>query len=180
MNNSRSLINYIKKNPKLTTTQLEDIINNLSNFKEKEVVSFLLKMLENEQYDWRIKNAIAIALGDIGFEEAVPSLMNVVLNSQNNGYSGTFLWALTIKPMQCKAYFLDFVELLCTGSLEIRDSAVILIEEFYKHVNSEIIKKSIEILSSYKVLLEFRSEAYEEYGILGYIEHIQDLLSTRF
>lgn len=161
------------------TDEIERALSQLVNFKEMEVVDFLIELLNNENYDWRIKNAIAVALGDIGFDEAVPALMSVVLNHENDGYSGTFLWALTIKPLQCQNYFLDFINLLCTGSLEIRDSAIVLIEEFYSQVSKDVIEESLKVLSTNKILLEANYNDQNDDSVINFIEYAQRLLLTR-
>jgi|GEM_PF-1373807 HEAT repeat protein len=178
MKRHTDIIDYIEKNPFLTNEQLESAIQELGSFKEKEIVSFLCKMVDNDKYDWEVKNAIALTLGDIGLDEAVPCLMKIVLDPRNNGYSGTFLYSLTIKPLQCKEYFLEFIELLCTGNLEIRESAIILIEEFHDQVSPEVIKSSLEILSTNKVLLESNDNGRGKDGIIRFIEHVQELLSS--
>jgi HEAT repeat protein len=172
------IVEYLKRD-NLTENEIIEAIRGLGDTGEKDAYYLLISMLKDfDKLSWRKRNAIALAIGDLGFDEGVPYLMNIIKNPNYDGYNGSFLYALTTKPLNCKEYFLDIIELLCTGDLEIREAAIILIESFYKHVTSEVIKRSLEILAANKVLLESGGRKEEKYDSLGYIEHAEDLLMS--
>lgn len=144
----------------------------------KNAIPYLInEVIEKNSISWNLKNAAAICLGDLGSNEAVPHLMKAIMDPNFQKYAGTYLYALTIGPLDCKDYFIDFIELLCTGSLEIRSSADKLIEFFLDQVDDEIKKKSLRILTAYKIL-QGNEKTPEEFGPLGYIEHVEQLLTS--
>ncbi|MES2837736.1 MAG: hypothetical protein V4667_09445 [Bacteroidota bacterium] len=171
------IINYLKK-PNLSEDEIVEALQGFGSTGDKTAIPYLINELNNfESLSWKKRNAIAISLGELGADEAVPMIMDVIKNEKYKNYNGSFLYAMKLKPLNCKDYFLDFIELLCTGDMEIRESAVDLIEMFYKEIDTKTKIEARQILSKHKILIELSKKPREQYDTLGYIEHIQDLLN---
>lgn len=170
------IINYLN-NPTLSEDEIINALKGFGETEDKNAIPFLMGELKKfDKLSWGKRNAIAISLGRLGANEAVPFIMEIVMNEKFKSYNGSFLYALTLKPLNCKEYFLDFVELLCNGDLEIRESADTLIEKFYTQINKTTKKEALKILYGYKVLIEASPKAKEKYDAIGYIENAIDLL----
>ena len=170
------IINYLK-DPHLTEEQRVEAYRGLGKTGDKSAITFLLdKISRIDKLTWKEKNAVAISLGQLGADQAVPILMKVVNNKDYSGKSGSFLYAISIKPLECKEYFLDFIELLCTGSLEVRASAIELIESLHNKVDNDIKMKSIQIISKHKILIESQGKPKEKFDTINYLEYVENLL----
>jgi HEAT repeat protein len=104
---------------------VENAIKELGHSKDKRAIPILMDMLSREE-DTNIKNVLALSLGDLRANEAVPLLMKLIKAPENKNKRGSFVYAL--QDLDCKEYFLDIVDLICTGSYEVCDHALTIFE----------------------------------------------------
>jgi hypothetical protein len=128
--------------------------------KIKAAVPILIRFLKSTE-NHRIRNSIAIALSDIGDEEAVNPLMEIINDPKTLGYRGSLLYAL--KPFNCSAHLETLVHHLLTGNFEVQANTYELIEENIKSaISDEVLLNSI---------IKVKKE-------LGDIERQKDILSV--
>ncbi|MDQ1146124.1 tetratricopeptide (TPR) repeat protein [Bacillus sp. SORGH_AS 510] len=112
--------------------EAESLLNKVGENKYKEAIPVLINYLKSTE-NHRIRNAIALALSDIGDEKAVKPLIEMINDSKTLGYRGSLLYAL--KPFDCSAYLETLVYHLLTGNYEVQLNSFELIEE---NINSSI------------------------------------------
>jgi HEAT repeat protein len=112
--------------------KVEKTIRELGNSEDKRAIPILMGMLAREK-DIHLKNALALSLGDLRAHEAVPLLMTLIKDPSNENMRGSFVYAL--RNLQCKEYFLDFVEMICTGNFEVYSHALDLVESVIDDVS---------------------------------------------
>lgn len=104
---------------------VENAIKELGQLKDKRVIPVLMKMLSVEK-NIHIKNALALSLGKLGANDAVPLLMKLIKDPENKNKNGSFIYAM--QNLDCKEYFLDFTEMICTGDYEVYDHSLMVFE----------------------------------------------------
>ncbi|MGG2028024.1 HEAT repeat domain-containing protein [Gottfriedia sp. S16(2024)] len=92
---------------------LEEIVKN----KQENCIHLLIDCLKVTG-NHRIRNAIAIALSDIGNEIAIEPLFEMINDPKTLGYRGTLFYAL--KPFDCTAHLKTLVQHLLTGNFEVQ------------------------------------------------------------
>jgi HEAT repeat protein len=105
--------------------KVEETIRELGNSEDKRAIPILMGMLAQEK-DINLKNALALSLGDLKADEAVPLLMRLIKDPENENKRGSFVYAL--QNLECREYFLDFVEMICTGNYEVYSHAFDILE----------------------------------------------------
>jgi len=116
------------------------IIEEIGEKKFNDVVPFLINKLESTD-NHMLRNAIALALSDIGSEEALEPIINMLKDPKTKGYRGTLLAAL--EAFDYSQYFEMIVDFLYEGNFEVSRKSLILIESVVKNIPDEIIKKCI-------------------------------------
>lgn len=102
------------------------IIEQLGAKKSVESLPVLIKIL-SETDDTVLRNAIALALSDIGDVSAVKPLIILIEDPKTNGKRGTLLYAL--QSFDCSQYIDLFIKLLLEDSFEASRESFILIEK---------------------------------------------------
>jgi hypothetical protein len=117
--------------------------------KYKYLTPKLLEMLCIEK-DINVLNELALCLGKLGVNNAVPILMEYIRNPDYEDIRGTFLYALL--DLDCDEYFLDFVKLMCVGNFEVYNHSFSIIESIIDDVDYAQKIEAIEILENQKIL----------------------------
>jgi len=93
-----------------------------------------------------LRNEIALALSDIGSNEAVDSLIEVLMHPKTKGSRGTLLYSLReLDYMDHIAKITDFVG---DASLEVSMEALLLLENVFDKLSDEQKRKCKHILES--------------------------------
>ncbi|MBE4906958.1 HEAT repeat domain-containing protein [Bacillus luteolus] len=116
----------------INVEEAESLLERVDEIKNNDALPLLIKYLKCTE-NHRIRNAIAIALSDIGDEAAVKPLIEMINDPKTIGYRGSLLFAL--KPFDCSEYLETLVYHLLTGNYEVQMNSYQLIEE---NVNSTI------------------------------------------
>ncbi|WP_088068101.1 HEAT repeat domain-containing protein [Gottfriedia luciferensis] len=139
--------------------EAENILEEIGEKKQKNCIQLLIDHLKNTD-NHRLRNAIAITLSDIGSEEAIEPLREMINDPKTLGSRGTLFYALT--PFDCSAHLEVLVHHLLTGNFEVQANSFRLIE---KNINSDV--KDEVIL---KCILKVNEELYGH-------KRLQDILS---
>ncbi|MFF2755291.1 HEAT repeat domain-containing protein [Psychrobacillus sp. NPDC058041] len=141
------------------------IVEELGSKKIVEAVHLLIHHVLTTK-NAKLRNSIAIALADIGSNEAIEPLISLLKNPNTIGARGTILYALESFP--CTEYIELFAELLGEDSFEVSRQAFILIDSHSENISSEtkekcisIIQKKIDRITDQK---EFLIDSLEELG----------------
>lgn len=79
----------------------EIILKEVSRSKDIQAIPLLIEYLQSTE-NALLRNSIALALSDIGNEEVVQPIIDVINDPKTLGYRGTLLYAL--EPFDCSAH----------------------------------------------------------------------------
>lgn len=113
----------------------------------KFLVPVLLDMLSIEN-DISVLNALALCLGKLGVNDAVPILMGYIRNPDFKNVRGSFIYALL--DLDCDEYFLDFVKMICDGDFEVYDHSFLVFESIVDEASYAQKLEAVEILENQK------------------------------
>ncbi|MFS1514401.1 HEAT repeat domain-containing protein [Chengkuizengella sp. SCS-71B] len=128
---------------------IEEAILIVKQIGEKKDSSYVDNLIENlKQTDSNIlRNAIAIALGDIGSNKSVEPIMNLLADPKTKGSRGTLLYAL--RSLDYSAHTIEITKLLLNNSIEISNESFLLLEKISKDLPVEIKKECKKIISDH-------------------------------
>lgn len=119
------------------------IIEEIGEKKCMEALPFLIEKLESTD-NHLLRNAIALALSDIGSPEAIEPIINMIRHPKTKGYRGTLLSAL--EPFDYSEHIELLVNLLYEGNFEVSRKSLILIEAIIKNTPNEIRQRCISVI----------------------------------
>ncbi len=158
-------------------------IREIAELKDGTAIPKLINLLLDKATDFGFKNAIAICLRDLNADEAVGPLMQEIKNPANENQRGTLIYAL--KNLNCSEYFLDFIEIICTGNFECRMTCrLFLIEKNLDKVSSLVLQEALNILSVFRLKYELviydpnKFNNVDLQDVIGQIEFTHDLISA--
>ena len=134
----------------------------------------LLDMLSVEN-DIDVLNALALCLGRLGVNEAVPILMGYIRNPDFKNLRGSFIYALL--DLDCDEYFMDFVKMICDGNFEVYDHSFLVFESIVDEADYAQKLEAIEILENQKAIeiSKFQSEP-SQFDRINYIVDALEIL----
>ncbi|WP_227938164.1 HEAT repeat domain-containing protein [Alkalihalobacillus deserti] len=133
-----NLLRFAMENDKLD--EAENILEEIGTSKNIEAIPLLIEYLKTTE-NVLLRNSIALTLSDIGNEEAVQPLIDVINDPKTLGSRGTLLYAL--EPFDCSAHLETLIYHLITGNFEVQAQAFQLIESINDEVSDEILLKCI-------------------------------------
>jgi hypothetical protein len=117
------------------------IIEEIGEQKNIEALPFLIETLKNTS-NHNLRNCIALALRDIGSEEAVEPILSMLIDPITVGNRGTLLYALV--PFDCSAYIELIVDLMINGNWEVRHNSLQLIDSIKKDLSVDVLHRCID------------------------------------
>ena len=112
--------------------EVERAIRNLGESSDQRAIPFLLDMLLKEHND-NLRNVIALSLGSLKADDAVPILIQLVKKPELKNKRGSLVYAL--QNLDCKNYFIDIVELICDGNYEVCNHALDIFESLVDEIS---------------------------------------------
>lgn len=128
---------------KINKNEIDDaiyIVEQIAERKIEKAVPFLIGQLESTD-NHLLRNAIAIALSDIGNEEAVEPIIRMLKHPKTKGFRGTLLAAL--EPFDYSGHLDILVDSMCEGNFEVSRKSLLLIEAIAKGMSVETRQKCI-------------------------------------
>jgi nucleotide-binding universal stress UspA family protein len=119
---------------------VEGMLEEIGRSKLKEAIPLLIEYLKSTESNI-LRNSIAITLSDIGSEEAIEPLIEMINHPKTLGARGTLLYAL--KPFDCSGHLETLVYHLITGNFEVQLQAYQLIEVINSVISDEVLLKCI-------------------------------------
>ncbi|TWT00943.1 HEAT repeat domain-containing protein [Planomicrobium sp. CPCC 101079] len=117
------------------------LLSEMSIDQHHEAIQILIKHL-SQTSDKNLRNLLAITLRDIGNEEAISPLINLINDPRTLGSRGTLLYAL--EPFDCTEHLETIVHLFLTGNFEVQAGAYQLIESMDGKVPADVLLKSLQ------------------------------------
>lgn len=136
-------MNLLDLEEKINNDEIDEaicIVEQIAERKFEKAVPFLIEQLESTD-NHLLRNAIAIALSDIGSEEAVEPIIRMLKHPKTKGFRGTLLAAL--EPFDYSTYWDTLVDFMCEGNFEVSRKSLILIESIAKDMSVETRQKCI-------------------------------------
>ncbi|MDP4147034.1 MAG: HEAT repeat domain-containing protein [Bacillota bacterium] len=128
----------------------------------KAATEDLIKYLE-ETTSSKLRNAIAIALSDLGAQDSIVPIMKLLKDPKTLGNRGTLLYAL--EAFDCTSYFDDIIEFLFVDNFEVSHQSLSLIESSVKQIDSKALdrynSKIKAEINKAEEKIEFLSDALE-------------------
>ncbi|KAA0966403.1 HEAT repeat domain-containing protein [Sporosarcina sp. ANT_H38] len=116
------------------------ILEEIGRSKDIQVIPLLIEYLQRTE-NASLRNSIALTLSDIGSEEVVQPLIDVINDPKTLGYRGTLLYAL--EPFDCSAHVETLIYHLINGNFEVQAQAYQLIESIKGEIADEILLNCI-------------------------------------
>lgn len=138
--NSRDLKLLISQNK---VSEAVSYIERIGDEKNPQYVPLLLEYLVTTE-NKLIRNAIAIALADIGDEKAVIPLINMIQDPKTEGCRGTLLYAL--EQLDYSSFALEITEVMIHGNFEASRQAFQLIENIISELSYPTKQKCKELI----------------------------------
>ncbi|MGK7377617.1 HEAT repeat domain-containing protein [Planococcus sp. 1R117A] len=107
-----------------------------------------------------IRNALAMALRDIGNEEAVLPLIDLINNPKTLRNRGTLLYAL--EPFDCTGHLETLVHHFLTGNFEVQAMAHQLLESMDGKVPADALLKSLQKVKERLNEIERQQEVHSD------------------
>ena len=150
---------------KIKNNNIEDaiyLIEEICNNKNVEAVQPLIHHLLTTDNN-NLRNAIAIALSDIGNNEAIEPIINMLKSPKTVGSRGTLLYALG--NFNCSPYAELIVDLLFDDSFEVSRQSLLLLESIAEAIPNDLkqkcIQKIIDKIKSLREQAEFLKESLD-------------------
>lgn len=136
--NINLLENALEKND---VEEVERLITEISSDQHDEAVPLLIKHITLTE-NLGIRNALAIALRDIGNEKAISLLIDLINDPKTLRSRGTLLYAL--EPFDCTEHLESIVQQFLTGNFEVQAMAYQLLESMDGKVPAEALLRSLQ------------------------------------
>lgn len=120
--------------------EAEIILEKISRSKDIQAIPLLIEYLQRTENPL-LRNSIALTLSDIGNEEVVQPLIDVINDPKTLGYRGTLLYAL--EPFDCSAHLETLIYHLINGNFEVQAQAYQLIESIKGEISDEVLLNCI-------------------------------------
>ena len=146
--------------------EAEIILEEISRSKDIQAIPLLIEYLQRTENSL-LRNSIALTLSDIGNEEVVQPLIDVINDPKTLGFRGTLLYAL--EPFDCSAHLETLIYHLINGNFEVQAQAYQLIESIKGEISDEVLLNCIievkEELNDKERQLEILSDTIKTLGI---------------
>ncbi|NEW04681.1 HEAT repeat domain-containing protein [Paenibacillus sp. SYP-B3998] len=119
------------------------IVEEIGNTRVIEAVPVLIHFLLNTEENI-LRNAIAIALSDIGSEEAVEPLISLLKSPKTIKSRGTILYAL--ESFDCSVHAELLLDLLINGNFEVSRQAFLLLDSNVSRISNQMKVKCLKII----------------------------------
>ncbi len=158
----------------LNPEEVRSAVQELGYSEDMRAVPVLIEMLSKTD-DINIKNSIAISLGDLGATEAVPVLIEFIKAPENKSRNGSFVYAL--QNLDCKEYFSDIVEMICTGGYEVYHHALDIFESLVDDATyGEKLLAKERLEAQEKIELAIPPSKHPEYDRIHFVKDALRLL----
>jgi HEAT repeat protein len=127
----------------ITNSQIDDaivLIEEIGENKNEEAFQFLINILRKTD-NHALRNAVALTLNDLGNQEAVEPIVEMLKNPKTMGNRGTLLYSL--KSFDYSAHIDLLVDFIINGNYEVRHEAKELIQELKSHLTDETLLRTI-------------------------------------
>ncbi|QKS44939.1 HEAT repeat domain-containing protein [Paenibacillus cellulosilyticus] len=139
------------------------LIEDLGNNKDSSAAPFLIELLTTTE-DHLIRNKTAIALSDLGCEEAVEPIFKLLKDPKTLGYRGSLLYAL--EPLNYLGHEGILFDFIITGNFEVSRHSFQLLEMVKDKISPELKQeykcKMNEIIDELEDKIEFLKEAIDD------------------
>lgn len=138
-------------------------IEEIGKMKDTATVPLLLELLTTTE-NHLIRNQTAIALSDMGCQEAVEPIIELLQDPKTLGYRGSLLYAL--EPLNYSDHIGILLEFVISGNFEVSRNSFLLLEQVKDQITPELKQeyrnKMNTIIEGLEEEIEFLEEAIEE------------------
>ena len=135
-----------------------DMIESIKNAVRNDALEVLLPLLNSS--DSLIRDAVALALRELGDSRSFEPLLNAVLDPANRDHRGTLVYAL--ETHNCSKIFLTIIDLALYGNYEVQCHALTILKEQQFEISDKECKEAKAAINKY---LDFNDKC-EDYELL--------------
>ncbi|MBT2723785.1 hypothetical protein [Bacillus sp. ISL-46] len=139
--------------------EVEHLLDVVGTEQVKEAIPLLVEFFKKTN-NHQLRNQIALCLSDIGSDEVVKPIIDMINNPKTLGNRGTLLYSL--EPFDCSEHLDSLVHHLITGNFEVQAEAFQLIQSMNGRFPNEMLLKSIETLKDELSELERKQNVLSE------------------
>lgn len=121
-----------------------ELIEELGTNREFNAVPLLIKILK-ETDNHRLRNSVAIALSDIGSNDAVEPIIEMLKATKTIGHRGTLIYSL--QTLDYSKHIDLLMEFLCEGNYEVSRESMLLITAFRDNLTQVQREKYINVIN---------------------------------
>lgn len=151
---------HIKENKIDAAIQL---IEEIGTKRNEEAIPLLIKHLKATD-SHILRNEIALALSDIGSEDAVRPIIELLSDPKTKGARGTLLYAL--KPLDYSQHFELLVDIMINGNYEAQQESKQLIMAVKDKVHEEVLHRTVgkvrKTIMKLEEKMDFLTDALQE------------------
>lgn len=113
--NKQQKLTFSRKIQSKNIKDLELVLKEIIKGNFTELIPTIIRELKKAN-DPIIRNELALALRDMRAHEAVDSIIDLISDPKNKGYTGTLVFAL--QKLNCKSKFLELIYIFTEGGYE--------------------------------------------------------------
>ena len=156
---------------KYSQTEVVDAILYARRNDKKETGPFLLKMLNDHQIEWRVLHEVVICLGKLQVEEALPRIIELIVQPHNYNCRGTLVWILL--KFDCEKYIYIVAYVLCTGSYESVQMASLVLMKYLPIIDDTDKDNIRRLLLKFKdIFISMDDQLNDDLSNLSFINYI--------
>lgn len=137
--------------------------NSLTEDDKKELLTIFLNTK-----NYQIRNRIAILLSEVGYNTAIPLIIEVIFRKELYNRNGSLVYALY--DMDVLKYFPDIVRIICTQDYEARLMAYDIVKKLLPKTKDNQREAALKILEKYRMKEEKIGTDMGAEGRLHFIE----------
>ncbi|UYO04686.1 HEAT repeat domain-containing protein [Paenibacillus sp. PSB04] len=141
-------------------------IEEIGKIKDIAAAPLLLELLTTTE-NHLIRNQTAIALSDMGCQEAVEPIIELLQDPKTLGYRGSLLYAL--EPLNYSKHIDILLEFVISGNFEVSRNSFLLLEQVKDQITPELKQKYRNkintIIEGLEEEIEFLEETIEELNL---------------
>lgn len=136
---------------------------------DKEELLKIFKVTDNPL----IRNHLALIFSDIQYNEAVPYIINRIMEKDIED-TGTLIYSLG--NLDCKKYFLNFIQIICQMDYEARLTAFEIVKKYSPSISKGVRTLALDKLKICKKYLQNSLSDKGESSSLHFVEKTEELL----
>lgn len=146
---------------------------NIEGITESDKEELLQNFIDTD--DYYVRHHTVLMLSELGYNKAVPFIIEKIFDKEITHRKGTLIWAL--EKLDAQDYFLDFIKMICEMVYEPRLWAFGSIEKYAPLISNDVKKQAIELLNKYAEQIGDIDDEHYKNSTQHFMDAVFDLLT---